>query len=269
MATRFELVLVGEDEPRLRAAGEEALFELEDCERSLSLFRRDSLLNHIHRAGVAEWVALDTDTFRLFEVCDDVYHLSGGAFDPTVAPLLEAHGLRDGVRDLAAAKLSVGWQGVVLDPERQAVRLRRPDIKIDLGAIGKGHGLDLAARALRDAGVGCAFLQGGTSTAVALGAPPGASGWRVRIGRQAEAPVVTLRDRCLSVSQTGGRTVRRAGKEIGHVIDPRTGQPARGTSYASAIAPSAALADAWSTALLVAGSALPPRDDVRTFTLAS
>ncbi len=266
MGTRFELVLIGADEVHLRSAGEEAVFEIEECDRRLSLFRRDSLLGHLNRVGAAAWVRVDTDTFALFRVCAEVHRRSRGAFDPTVAPLMEALGFRDAAPgDVAAARERVAWDAVELDPERHAVRFARPGIALDLGAIGKGHALDLAARALADAGVERALLHGGSSAAVALGPPPGAKGWRIAVAEGPRAPVATLAHAAFAVSAPEGRTALvDDGERIGHVLDPRTGRSARGVARAAVIAPDATSADAWSTALLVAGRELDVPAELET-----
>jgi thiamine biosynthesis lipoprotein len=256
MGTRFEIVLDGADPGALRAAGEEALAEIDDCDRRLSRFRSDSLLAHLHRA--TDWVALDADTFALFATCAAVHECSGGAFDPTVAPLMDALGFFGEGSDLSRAREAVGWGEVELDADTQSVRLARPDLRLDLGAIGKGHGLDLAARVLREAGVTRALLHGGTSTAIVIGAPSGAVGWRVAIGSETDAPVVTLCDCALAVSASDGRS---SANGAGHVLDPRTATPAT-TRRAAVIADSATLADAWATALLVTGPDREPRPDV-------
>ncbi len=238
MGTRFELVLIGqggEGEVRLRAAGEEALAEIEECDRRLSRFRRDSVISHLNRGAAAAWVHLDVDTFDLLNRCAELNAATGGAFDPTAR------------RDCAEG---VGWENVELDPERCAVRFLHRSTALDLGAIGKGSGLDRAATALREAGVKTALLHGGTSTAVALGAPPRTRGWSVSLGAGIRAPVATLRDCALSVSaQWGPMAVSRPG----HVIDPRSGAPASGPCVAAVIADTATDADAWSTALLITG----------------
>jgi FAD:protein FMN transferase len=267
MGTRFELVLVGADEAHLRAAGEEALAEIEECDRRLSLFRSDSLLSHLNRSGALRPVRTDADTYALFELCAEVHAASQGAFDPTIAPLMEAHGFRGAVGDVAAARAHVGWNGVELDPEHASIRFARAGVTLDLGAIGKGHGLDLAARVLREAGIESALLHGGTSTVVAVGAPPGEPGWRVALARGADAPCATLRDCALSVSAPHGRTTQVGGRELGHVLDPQSGQPAEGTCLAAAITAlesGAALADAWSTALLVRGTDLARHNAIET-----
>lgn len=260
MGTRFELVLAGDDPVRLRGAGEEALREVEEVDRRLSLFRRDSLLAHVNRTAATGPVRLDADTFELFALADRVARASDGAFDPTVAPLMRALGLHGDESTAPAlewgrARAALGWREAVrLDPPARTVHFTRPDTTVDLGGIAKGHGLDLAAAALRECGVSCALLHGGTSTVVALGAPPGRPGWRVAVGPGEAAPVALLRGDCLSVSTPTGRVAPGPTGEEHHVLDPRTGAGigAGGARLAATLAPTAALADAWSTALLVA-----------------
>ena len=276
MGTRFELVLpardTGGDAVRLRAAGEEALAEIDEVDRRLSLFRRDSLLAHVNRSASSRPVRLDSDTFELLRLCEHVHRASGGAFDPTIAPLMRAHGLHDGsspvpLLEPREARGHVGWGSVLLDSAGPSVRFARPTW-IDLGGVAKGHGLDLAARALVEAGVERALLHGGTSTVLALGAPPDEEAWTVAVGSGSEAPLAHLRDACLSVSAPNGREVLVDGRRITHVLDPLSGAPAnRGVRTAAVAAPrscGAALTDAWSTALLVVGEELRPLAELET-----
>ncbi|MCX5691564.1 MAG: FAD:protein FMN transferase, partial [Planctomycetota bacterium] len=119
---------------------------------------------------------------------------------------------------------------------------------------------------LRELGVTCGLLHAGTSSILALDAPPGALGWRIAIAAPPESPakdgaapgrcgVVTLRHAALGVSAPHGRTVAGPqGQSLGHVMDPRTGRSAVHAQLAAAVCRSAAAADAWSTALLVLGA---------------
>lgn len=244
MATGFEVVLAGEDEVHLRAAGEAALEEITECDRRLSRFRRDSLVAHLCRVAPERPVRVDEDTFALFRDCAAVYSASRGAFDVTVGPLMSARGLHAG----APAQGEVGAHAIELDHGARTVRFRRP-LAIDLGAVGKGHALDLAAGVLREAGIERALLHGGTSTVVAVGKPRGGDGWRVQV---AGGPEVLLADQALAVSAAHGRTDARG---AGHVLDPRSGGAASAPGPAAVTAPTARLADCWSTALLVARAA--------------
>lgn len=238
MGTRFELVLP-DGEPA-RAVGEAALDEIEACHARWSRFDQASLLNHILQVGHQRPVPLDADSYALFEDALTVWRDSGGAFDPTVP---------DRAMD-----------AVILDESARLIRLARPLRRLDLGAIAKGHALDLATRVLRDHGTSNGFLHGGTSSAVGLGAPPGGAGWRVGLAGGGE---VLLNDQAMSVSAVWEGNPHPT-------IDPRTGVPLspraeRGgrnpplaplgvtLQRAVVVGPGARLADAWSTAALVLG----------------
>lgn len=261
MGTRFELVLVEEqgsaaERASLLAAGEAALEEIRDQHRRLSRFEPASLVSHLGRWAHAGWVELDAPTFELLEEGAEVWRASGGAFDPTVAPLMDVllgsiATPEEGGEALAAARAALGWEAVELDPGRRALRFARRGIGLDLGAIAKGHALDLAAEALREAGVTRALLHGGTSAVWALGAPPGSDAWRVELAGMG-GTACALRDAALAISAPHGR----CGAEGGHVLDPRRGTPARGVRLAAVAGPRARPSDAWSTAL-VAGAPEP------------
>lgn len=254
MGTRFEFVLVGEDEVHLRAAGEQAIAEIEDLHARLSCFSRASVVSHLNQHGFPGPVALDRETFDLLALARDIWRDSDGAFDITVAPLMRALGFREGGAPQNSAVNPIGMNLIELDDAACTARFTQAGVAIDLGAIAKGYALDCAAAILREADIDCALLHGGTSTVVAIGSPPDEGtngGWRVRIHDELEPHDVMLRDAALSVSAPRGRVVERDGATIGHVLDPRTRRPAAGAMCAAAIAESAAVADAWSTALLV------------------
>jgi thiamine biosynthesis lipoprotein len=255
MATRFEIVLGGEDEVGLRAAGEAALAEIRACEQAISPFLAGSSIARINREAGTRPVRVDPLTFELLEDCVRLVRATGSAFDPTVGAAMRALGFRGSTRDERAgeaARAAIGMDRVELDPERRTVRFKAAGLEFDVGAIGKGHALDLAAACLREAGVRCALLHGGTSTAIAIGAPPGQDGFRIAIGPEPRAPVAVIRDAALSVSSILGR---RLDDGTPHIVDPRCGRPAQGrATTAAAITRHARTADAWSTALLVRDS---------------
>ncbi len=271
MGTRFEVVLVGSDAARLRAAGEEVLAEIRLWHERLSWFDKGSFVTRVNTVASHRAVHCDGEFFELLCLCRDVWRQSGGAFDPTVAGLMRAGGFRDLAPDQDAWHVAwerTGFEKVELDETAQTVRFTREGMGLDFGAIGKGWALDRAREVLVAAGVECALMHGGTSSVAAIGAPLG--GWRVAIGLGAAeddvgAPEVDLagggEGLSLGVSAHHGRMVNGAG----HVMDPRTGVSASvgndgsghdgsGAELAAVIARSAAAADAWSTALLVAGS---------------
>lgn len=258
MATRFELVLAGEEEAGLRAAGEAALAEIHDWEARLSAFRPDSFLSYINRHAAERAIPLDEDVYALFRDAMEVHRLSGGAFDVTVGPLMRALGFRGEPpadrAGLDAARAVTGMDKLVLDEGERTIRFLRAGVLIDLGSIGKGHALDRAADVLRGAGIGDALLHGGTSSVVAIGAPPeNELGWGVAVASIAGPETVRLKNAGLSTSKPSGRTVVIDGVEVGHVLDPRSGRPAACVESATVVGPDARITDAWATALLVLG----------------
>jgi FAD:protein FMN transferase len=272
MGTRFEILLYGAREGALRAAGEEALDEVERQERLLSAFRADSAISRLNARAASGPVAVEPDVFRLLERCRQLWQETGGFFDVTVGPLMECWGFRyrraaapseEEVRD---ARRRVGMQHLALSDGQRTVQFLQEGLSLDVGGIGKGWAIDAAADILREAGVTSALLHGGTSTACAIGSPPGSDAWKIGIrpppaellqgGQPWEQPFVReviLRDSCLSVSAIAGRMVDGGAEWEGHVMDPLTGIPVRQALLAAVVGGSATAADAYSTALLAGG----------------
>lgn len=264
MATRFEIALHGDNPTALRAAGEEALDEIDRLEAQLSLYRPGSEVAKLNREAHLRPIRVTPSLFTLLTRARDLSSETGGAFDIAIAPLVRCWGFMNGTgampeaADVEAARARVGMHLVNLDPESFTVHFAAEGVMIDLGAIGKGYAVERAADVLREAGVTNALIHGGTSTVCALGQPPGAEHWKVAITSPANdstAPpiaVAELKNESLSVSAVWGRSFRVGDKIYGHIIDPRTGAPAEGAFLTAVVLPSATDSDALSTALLTA-----------------
>jgi FAD:protein FMN transferase len=264
MGTRFELVLCGEDSVFLRAAGEEALDEVERLEAQLSLYRPDSELSGVNARAAVDPVVVEPRFFQLLQRITGLSAATEGAFDVTVAPLMRCWGFVGDTgrapdpEALAEARRRVGMRHVELDPAARTIRFLQPGMSLDLGAVGKGYAVERAVELLREAGVTAALLHAGTSSIAALGAPPDADAWTVAI-RHPVVPdthlaVARLCDRALSVSAPHGKSFTLDGRRYGHVIDPRTGSPVEGALLSALITDSPTDGDALSTALLTLGA---------------
>ena len=269
MATRFELVLPGNNDVALRAAGEEALDEIERLENRLSLYRPGSEIAQVNAEAAYRPVRVTPPIFDLLRQARHYFELSDGAFDITIAPLVRCWGFMKGTgrlplpEEIRVAKESVGMNLVELDANNYTVRFLRPGIMIDLGSIGKGYAIDQAMEILSDTGIENALLHGGTSTVAALGENPEEGAWKISVqwpkqeGETETQPplaVVELKNEALSVSAVWGKSFSHEGRTYGHLIDPRTGWPAEHGLLAGIVGATATETDALSTAVLLAGA---------------
>lgn len=263
MATRFEAVLWGAPETRLRAAGEEALEEVQRCEAMLSRFRPGSDIYHVNAGAAREPVRVDARVLQVLGMARDLSDATHGAFDVTVGPLRRLWGFDAGsgsvpsAQELERARSLVGMRFVKLCPDASTVQFAKPGVEIDLGGIGKGYAVECAAQVIRQAGISGALVHGGTSTVQALGTAPDGGPWRIGLRDPGEPSrmlgFALLEDCALSISAPHGKAFRSGDRRYGHVLDPRSGLPVQGTLLAAVRCPSATASDALSTALLVLG----------------
>ncbi len=272
MATTFEIALP-QGTPRAVDAASAALDLIEEIEEQLTVYRDTGEVARLNATAAEGPVAIDPSLFQLLERCAGFTLETSGAFDVAVGALVDAWGFTQRAgriptdRELVEATGRCGFRHVMLNPSggrgppvSATIQFRRPGLKLNFGAIGKGYALDRAAEILRrDWGIDSALLQGGGSSMLGVGVPPNdPRGWPVSI-RHPEAgqpalDVVYLKDQGLGTSAATFQFFEIDGKKYGHVLDPRTGRPAAGTRSASCLADNAAEADAISTAFFVAGT---------------
>ncbi len=229
-----------------------------DLERVMTRFEPASALTRINR-GAGRFVTVPVELARLLALSRRLARLTGGAFDPTCAPLVDlwraptrrrAPPSREAV---ASARERVGWQALQVRGRR--VRLAEAGMALDLGGIGKGWAADRIARALRRAEGLSALVNFGESSLVAVGRSRGQGGWPVLLRHPlgGVAGAFTLAAGACSTSASLGRAWRVGRRVAGHVIDPRSGRPLAVPAQVTVLARSAAVAEAASTALLVLG----------------
>lgn len=260
LAVRIVLYAPDGREGGAREAARAAFDRIATLEAILSDYREESELRRLERRP-AEWVVVSPPLFSVLQRALEVARASDGAFDPTVAPLValwrearRAERLPDSAA-LSAARSRVGWERISLDSSRRAVRLDRPDTRLDLGAIAKGYILGEALGRLRDLGVTRALIEAGGDIVVGA-APPGQAGWRIEApdaGEPLASRALALTHAALATSGPTAQFVEIEGERYSHVVDPRTGLGLRNGLVATVIGPDPALADALATALTVMG----------------
>ncbi|MGD9636433.1 MAG: FAD:protein FMN transferase [Pirellulales bacterium] len=244
-----------------------ALDLVEALEDQLSIYRPHTEVMRINREAANGPVHVEPRLFALFTLAAELHAETGGAFDITTGPLSEIWGFSKRAgrmptdEEAAAALARVGMDGVVLDAARRTVEFRRSGLSLHLNSIGKGYALDRMGELLDSAGVGDYLLHGGRSSVLARGTRPGHSGagWSIGVPHPLQVGVrlgeIELVNQSLGTSGSGTQFFEHEGRRYGHLLDPRNGRPVDGMYSSTAIAATAAEADALSTAFYVMGLA--------------
>ena len=252
MGTYYRITAEGHDVvPVLRGCFQDA----RRLEHVYSRFEADSELSRVNATAGAPQVVSE-EFARLLRRSIALGTATGGVFDVTVGPLTELWrngDARPTAAEVAAARARVGSAHIRLDGRR----LELPDgHRLDFDGIAKGWAVDGCVARLRAAGIGRALVSLGESSVYALGVPAGEDAWALEVrGVEPDEAVgvLRLRDEGLSVSATFGGS-GRAGRVVGHVVDPRTGEALAEPAVAVVVSASATDAEAFSKALLLWGA---------------
>ena len=202
MATVFEVYAVHPDE-RYAAQAAQAAFDLADrLERELSRFLTNSDIARVNHLAAGESTRVSPSTLECLVIARHMFDLTGGAFDVSIG---------------------TGLPSLELDADDVLVRATSDGVHVDLGGIGKGYAVDLMAELLEEWGLQRALVHGGFSSVLALEPPEGRDGWPLTLSDPVAPSRVLAR---LLVRQTalGASGVRKGD----HIVEPRTGEPARG-----------------------------------------
>ncbi|MBA2645835.1 MAG: FAD:protein FMN transferase [Pyrinomonadaceae bacterium] len=268
MACRFEVTMPPSEHSGVVVA-RDALDEVDRLEEQLTIFRESSEVTFINQEAASAPVRVESTLFELLLLCQQLYCETDGAFDITSGPLSKCWGfLRRQNRvptfdEIEAARLYIGSDKLLLDCESHTIRFARPGVEINLGSIGKGYALDRIAATMRGR-VRTALLSAGSSSILAFGSGDiGHNGWSVGVRHpkylDRRLALLRLRDCAMSTSGSEEQYFLHEGKRYGHIIDPRTGQPAERVAGVTVIAGSAAVSDALATAFYVGGPELAER----------
>jgi thiamine biosynthesis lipoprotein len=240
--------------------------DLDRIDGLMSTYKADSEVSRFNRFELTDWFPVSDETATVVNAALEVFDESGGAFDITVAPLVDLWGFgpKESTKQLPdpaeinklLATLGSRHLHVRLDPP--ALRKDHATIQIDLSGIAKGYAVDSVAGLLEDLGV--------TSYLVDIGGEMRACGekaqqtpWTVAIERpeanqRSIQSTLPLRDMALATSGDYRNYFEQDGQRYSHEIDPRSGQPIRHQLVsASVLDPSCMRADAWATALIILG----------------
>ena len=263
MGATFQIALYGERRGALASAAVAAFEEARRIDALISNYRDDSEWSLLNREAAERAVPASQESLELLAACLGYSRASEGAFDVTVGPLIKVWGFFRGTGELPgpsaveAALDQVGYRYLELDARALTVRFRR-DLELDPGGIGKGYAVERIVRLLRRYGVRSAYVSAGSSSIYAIGHPPGEPrGWRTLIRDPRDpkktAAEIFLKDQSLSTSGSYEKVFEVDGAVYSHIVDPRTGWPAKGALSVSVVSPSPLDSEAWTTAYFVNG----------------
>jgi thiamine biosynthesis lipoprotein len=249
-------------------------------DKSVSLWEPNSVISQINNEN--EFVEPDEIFIALFKMSEDVYKKSGGSFDPTVGPLVNAWGFGFTDREkvdqhiVDSLLLFVGFDKVRF--ENNKIIKSDPRIQFDFNAIAQGYAVDLIGKFLEKKGISDFLIDIGGEVLSKGGKPVGEK-WKVGIEKPKDnasygeglQAIVYLENRALSTSGNYRKFYEENGIRYSHTIDPKTGYPVRHTLLSvSVLANTCAIADAYATVFMVLGleksrSFLSARNDLEGY----
>lgn len=226
-------------------------------EDKLSNYLSDSEISLLNRSNPDPFT-VSPEVYELLEKSKLLARKTRGLFDPSIKPLYDRwkrasqENKLPQKKELEYLKSFIGMERLALLP---SFKVKKPDAKfeIDTGGIGKGFAVDKIADCFSSQGVKSALINFGTSSIRAIGKDHLSRPWqiKIKISEDTKPTTIQLEDLSLSVSRAKGERYRIGGKDFGHIIDPRTGEPLEQDLGAFAIAESATEAEALSKEKLI------------------
>lgn len=242
---------------------DQILKELDKVDASLSTFRENSVISKVNRN---EDVSLDKMFVEVFTMAEKIAKDTDGAFDYTVAPLVNlwGFGFKTGSKPskqvIDSLMQVTGYEKVTLVDGR--IRKQDPRVMLDCSAIAKGYGSDVVARFLRSKGVKNFMVEIGGEI-VTQGISEKRLPWKIGVIKPSDdslnvnqelQTVLNVTDKAMATSGNYRKFYYKDGKKYAHTIDPKTGYPVQHNILSSTVlAENCATADAYATSFMVMG----------------
>lgn len=239
---------------------------LETVNQRMSTYLADSELSRFNAADAAVWTPVSDDTLTVIEQSRRLHEITGGAFDPTVGPIVDLWGFGPGggreevpsTQRIAAVAETVGLAKVDIRSDERALRKDSAGVRLDLSGVAKGFAVDLIAEHLNDKGISSYLVEVGGELR-ASGTGPAGRSWRVGIEEPSLASndiqhIVDLGREAMATSGNYRIFFEQNGRRYAHIIDPVAGRPVdHDLASVTVVASTTLEADALSTAMLVLG----------------
>lgn len=264
MGTSYSVKLVA-TEDQAKSIDGKVRSTLDQINDAMSTYLPRSELSRFNDAAVGEWVSVSPITYEVIDMALSIAETTGGAFDPTVGPLVDLWGFgpkpkadqRPGEEVIAEAREQVGWQAIELGDDGHQVRKSEPR-ELDLSGIAKGYAVDQVAEMIEAEGYTDYLVEVGGELRFS-GTKPGDRAWRVAIetpdsGERSAYRILEVEQGAMATSGDYRNFFEQDGVRYSHTLDPVTGYPiAHDLASVSVLGQSSAEADAYATAFLVMG----------------
>ena len=263
MGTLITITLYTPDQTAAKAAAGAAFQRIDALEDIMSDYQADSEVMRLCDQPFGTPVPVSMELFDVLQRAQKVSRLSDGAFDVTVGPYIRLwrfarkRKVLPTPAEIAAAGAAVGWQKLRLDARKRTVTLLVPNMRLDLGGIGKGYAADAALRILKGRGIGRALVA--ASGDIAIGnPPPGERGWKVGIApfdgdTNKASRTLLLCNAGISTSGDTEQFIEINGVHYSHIVNPATGLGLTNRIQATIIAPDATTTDSLDTTVSLLG----------------
>lgn len=265
MGSTLTLTAWTNDELGARAAFEEVFAEFTRLERLMSTWISESDVSRVNRSAGVRPVPVSAEVREVLNIARQMSEWTGGKFDVTFGGLSGLwkfdHDQDNAIPDMREVKRRlplIDYRAIQIDDTAGTVFIARKGMSMHLGGIGKGYAVDRAANILRLRGVRAFVIQGGGDVYVA-GMKEGRP-WRLGIQNprgqvQSSFAELDLSDGTFSTSGDYERAFVKNGRRYHHILDPDTGEPARGARSVTIVTDRAVIADGLSTGIFILGPA--------------
>ncbi len=262
MGSRFDITVVAKDTTQANVDIDIAVSEITRIEKLISSWDPNSQTSEINRNAGIKPVVVDKELFDLIARAISISKLTDGAFDISYASMDKIWKFDGSMKEMPSEETikasveKVGYQNIVLDVANSSVFLRKKEMKIGFGAIGKGYAADKAKSLLIEKGVvsGIINASGDMNT---WGKQVNGEEWKVAItnplNKNKAFALLPITNGAVVTSGNYEKQVTFNGIRYTHIIDPRTGYPSSGLISVTVFAPKAELADALATSVFVMG----------------
>jgi FAD:protein FMN transferase len=264
MGTPFQICVYSEKDKSFEVQTDlsKAFSLLRKIDSWMSEWRPSTELSKINLAAGAQSVKVSKELFDIIDYSLQVSKDTRGAFDPTFNALWGLYNFKKGHEreptdeELKERLSLIDYSQVELNKTNQTVQLKKPGMKLGLGGIGQGYGVDRIVEFLKSRGYKSGFVDGSGDTSF-FGKKPDSELWKVSVRNplNKEKNLLTIYGTDFAVTTSGDdeKFFMKDGRRVHHIIDPKTGRPCENSRQVTVIAKNATEADAFDTSFFVLG----------------